>query len=85
MDLKEFVRERDEAFTRLIMEDDWAAVEAYMRKYELLEEMPKDPKVIRAAIYKAAQECTSLPPEVKAEAARKCRELGFRPTMFSGQ
>ena len=83
--LEDFTRERDEVFTRFVLEDDWQGVEAYMIKYELIDEAPKNPNVVKAAMYKAVQECRSIPAEVKAEAARKCREMGFRPTMFSGQ
>jgi len=83
--LEEFVRERDEVFTRFVLEDDWQAVEDYMIKYELIDEAPKNPNIVKAAVYKAVQECRNIPAEVKAEAARKCREMGFRPTTITGQ
>lgn len=41
--------------------------------------MPKDLKVKQAGIYKAVQECTNIPDEIKSKAVFKCMELGFNP------
>lgn len=81
MNLKKFVKSRDEAFTKFVMEDDWNAVLKHMKRYG--QEIPKNMnlEVAKAGIYKAVQECTNIPAEVKAEAARKCCLMGFRPTM----
>lgn len=43
--------------------------------------MPDDPRVMAAGIYKAVQEATNMPDEVKAKAAMKCVKLGFSPFM----
>ena len=45
-------------------------------------EIPTDEKIMKAGIYKAAQECKSIPKEVKKIAAEKCVALGFKPTMW---
>ena len=81
-ELKAFVKSRDKAFTAFVMDDDWDAVLKHLKKYGQYARLPKDENVAKAGIYKAVQECTNIPVEVKAEAARKCVLLGFRPTMF---
>ena len=80
--LRKFVRSRDEAFTRFVLDDDWDAVLKHFKKFGM--DLPTKEKetVAKAGVYKAVQECTNIPIEVKAEAARKCVLLGFRPTMF---
>ena len=79
--LKKFAKSRDAAFTAFVMNDDWDALMKHLKKYGA--EPPKSMKieVVKAGIYKAVQECTNIPAEVKAEAARKCCLMGFRPTM----
>ena len=44
--------------------------------------IPKDERVLKAGIYKGAQECTDIPDEVKAIAREKCIAIGFKPTMW---
>ena len=43
--------------------------------------MPENPNVMAAGIYKAVQEVTTIPDEVKDIAAMKCLKLGFSPIM----
>lgn len=80
--IKKFTKSRDKAFTAFVMNDDWDAVLNHLKKFGQYARLPQDEKVAKAGIYKAVQECTNIPVEVKAEAARKCVLLGFRPTMF---
>lgn len=75
--LSEFVKNRDEAFTRFVMNDDWKAIEAYCKKYFV--EIPKDKRIAQAGIYKAVQYCTGISEEVKTLAMQKCMEMGFNP------
>lgn len=75
--LKQFIKDRDEAFTRFVMNDDWKAVEEYCKKYFV--EIPKDKRIAHGGVYKAVQYCTDIPEEVKIKAMKKCIELGFNP------
>lgn len=79
-EIKRFVSDRDTAFIAAVTQDDWEPVRKYCRKYGV--KLPKDEDVMKAGIYKAVQECTNIPAEVKYEAAVKCRALGFKPTMW---
>ncbi len=79
---RKFTKSRDEAFTRFVLYDDWDAVLKHFKKYGL-DIPPKERETVaKAGVLKAVQECTKIPVEVKAEAAKKCILLGFRPTMF---
>lgn len=75
--MSRFSKERDKAFIKAVMEDDWEAVRKYSRKYGV--PIPKDRNVMKAGIYKAVQYCTDIPEEVKSVAMVKCLELGFSP------
>ena len=77
---RRFVIDRDRAFTAAVMEDDWQAVMMYLRKYGM--EIPDDERVLKGGIYKAVQECTNIPQDVKKLAAEKCIKMGFAPTMW---
>ena len=79
LEMKKFVKMRDEAFTEFVMEDKTEKLEAYCKKYQM--RIPLEKKTARAGIYKAVQECTNIPDEVKEVAKRKCIELGFYPYM----
>lgn len=79
VDMKEFVKDRDAAFTAFVMNDDWEPVREYCQMYGV--PMPDDPRVMAAGIYKAVQEITNMPDEVKVKAAMKCMKLGFSPYM----
>ena len=80
--LKTMAAERDEAFVDFVTTGSEEKLEAYLRKYKI--PMPRKPEVKAAAVYKAVQECTMIPEEVKQEARRKCVALGFKPTMCGG-
>lgn len=43
--------------------------------------MPENPDVMAAGIYKAVQEVTTMPEDIKVKAAIKCVQLGFEPLM----
>ncbi len=75
--MENFVIERDKVFISAVTEDDWEAVIEYAKKYGI--PIPKDKKIMMAGIYKAVQDCTKIPDEVKAVAMTKCLELGFHP------
>lgn len=83
-DMKRFVRDRDEAFIDFVETGSTVKVRKYCRKYGV--DMPKDKKVFAAGIYKAVQECTNIPQEIKDKAFTKCLELGFSPLInFGGE
>ena len=75
----DFAKERDTAFIKAVMDDDWSLVEKYCKKYGI--PMPEDTRTFKAGVYKAVQGCMSIPDEVKSEAMVKCMELGFNPFM----
>ena len=75
-----FVKDRNEAFTDFVLNDDLTKFKEYAKKYAI--QIPTSKKIIKAAVYKAVQECTDIPEEVKAIAAEKCIKLGFSPYMF---
>lgn len=77
--IKEFVKSRDDAFTRFVMNDDWGALYAHLRRYRQYADRPRDKRALAAAIYKGVQECTNIPAEVKAVAKQKRERLGFKP------
>lgn len=76
---KEFVEDRNRATTAAVMDDDWNAIREYCKKYGT--EVPKDETILKAGVYKACQEMTDMPYEVKKVAAQKCIKLGFSPFM----
>ena len=77
MNIKEFVHRRNEAFIAFVLHDDRKAVEKYCRDYGV--QMPDNPDVMAAGIYKAVQEVVDIPDDVKSKAAFKCMKLGFTP------
>lgn len=79
-DMKEFIKDRDSAMAAFVMEDDREPMRAYCEKYGV--SMPENPDVLAAGVYKAVQEITTMPDEVKKTAAWKCMELGFTPFMM---
>lgn len=78
-DMKSFVKDRDKAFTAFVMNDDWNAIKEYCINYGI--QMPDNPDVMAAGIYKAVQEVTTMPDDIKVKAAIKCMKLGFTPFM----
>lgn len=69
--------ERDKAFIKAVVDDDWQAVLIYSKKYCV--PVPKEINVMKAGIYKAVQYCTNIPEDVKVLAMEKCLQLGFYP------
>ena len=72
-----FSEERDKAFIKAVVDDDWKAVRKYSKKYGV--PVPKERKIMKAGVYKAVQYCTAIPEDVKALAMKKCLQLGFNP------
>ena len=77
--MNNFVKERDEAIKKAVLDDDWEPVKKYSIKYGV--PLPKSERVMKAGIYKACQECLNIPQEVKEVAYIKCINLGFEPYM----
>lgn len=75
--MKDFVKERDEAFIDFVRTGDATKVRSYCKKYGTT--IPKDEKVFAAGVYKAVQHCTNIPDDVKIIAMQKCVEIGFSP------
>ena len=80
--IKQTVKERDEAFTDFVLTGSGIKLKAYCRKYGV--RIPRSRKVFEAGIYKAVQYCTDIPEDVKNKAMIKCLELGFSPLMDFG-
>lgn len=76
-EMNKFVKERDEAFIELVMEDKTEKLFKYCIKYKIL--LPSNEKIMKTGIYKAVQECTTIPQNVKNIAKKKCIALGFKP------
>lgn len=79
MNLKKFLKDRKEAFTKAVMEDNWDYVRVYCDRYGV--SIPEDEKIMKAGIYKAVQACEDISKEVKDVAFIKCLKLGFSPLM----
>lgn len=77
IDIKQFVKERDDAFIDFVRTDNTKKILKYCKKYGIT--VPENRKVFKAGIYKAVQECTDIPEDVKALAMQKCLEIGFMP------
>lgn len=75
--MSSFVEERNAAFIDFVKTGDTKKVRKYCKKYGV--DMPKERKVFAAGIYKAVQQCTSIPEDVKVLAMQKCLEIGFNP------
>lgn len=75
--INRFLIDRKEALTKAVMEDNWDYVRVYCDRYGV--PIPKDERIMKAGIYKAVQECTDIPKDVKDVAFMKCLELGFSP------
>ena len=78
--LARLVKDRDSAFTHAVMTDDFKPVLSYCKRYGV--PIPKDKRVMQAGVYKAVQECISIPESVKVLAMEKCIGLGFQPTIW---
>lgn len=72
-----FADERDKAFIKAVVDDDWKAVRKYSKKYGI--PVSKNRNVMKAGVYKAVQYCTNIPEDIKVLAMQKCLQLGFSP------
>lgn len=72
-----YASERDAAFIKAVMDDDWKAVRRFAKKHQI--NIPKSRKALKAGIYKAVRYCTDIPEEVKDVAFTKCLMLGLSP------
>ena len=72
-----FAEERDKAFIKAVVDDDWEAIRKHSKKYGV--SVPKKRNVMKAGVYKAVQYCTNIPESVKVLAIQKCVQLGFSP------
>lgn len=79
MNLKQAVKERDEAFIDLVQTGSMKKLRKYARKYGVA--IPKSERVAKAGVYKAVQHCTNIPQEIKDKAFDECIKLGFSPYM----
>lgn len=77
MTIKQMIKMRDDALKAAVIKDDFSQI--YVYSIMLSIKIPKDEKVFKAGIYKAACECLNLSPEIRKKAAEKCIELGFKP------
>ena len=80
MSVHEYAEDRDAAFTAFVADGDFSHLDRLSEKWGT-RPVPHD-DVGAAAVYKAVQECTRIPDGVKADAMRKCVELGFSPWMW---
>lgn len=79
--MNNFIKERNEAFSDAVLKDEWEKVKKYAKKYGV--PLPKNKKVMKAAVYKAVQYCTDVSESVKKLAMLKCIMLGFNPLIES--
>ena len=73
----QFVKDRNEAMINAVMKDDWKGIKEFCKKYNINADVDK--KIMKAGVYKAVQEITDMPLEIKKTAYRKCVKLGFLP------
>lgn len=78
--IRKFSQERDAAFVDFVKTGNAERFLAFSKKYNM--EVPDDERIMAAGIYKAVQECTAIPYEVKEEAIKKCFALGFSPFIY---
>ena len=82
MDKKEiadYVKSRDEALIDFVMTDSMEKIDAHLEKYNPGLFKGVDLNIKKGSLYKAVQECTDIPEDVKATAFAKCSMLGFKP------
>ena len=80
MDIKAFVDERNQIFSDFVVTDNLSNVYLFCEIYHI--PIPADEAVLKAGVYKAVQECTDIPEDIKTMAREKCMALGFKPTMW---
>lgn len=78
----DYANARDAAFIAFVEDDNWEHIDNLLEQFDC----PKIPHTDTGAagVYKAIQECTRIPAEVKAKAMHKCTSLGFVPFMELG-
>lgn len=76
-------KERDAAFTEFVKTGDKTKLIIYCKRYGI--RMPKNETVQAAGVYKAVQQCTSIPDDVKKLAAEKCKALGMDSYTLGGK
>lgn len=81
MNVTEFVKDRNNAFISFVKTDDLSEFYKYADRYQL--SVPSDINITKAGIYKAVQECTDIPEDIKEIARKKCMELDFAPYICS--
>lgn len=79
VDMKSFLDDRNKAMIAFVENDDWGAIRDYCISYGV--DMPLNPDVMAAGVYKAVQEVTDIPKDIKVKAAIKCMKMGFEPFM----
>lgn len=83
MNLRQYSKDRDNAIIELVKTgslEEWYKV---AKKYGMM--FPKNERILKASLYKAAQACVNIPEEVKEKAAEECRALGMNPYIFGGK
>lgn len=75
--LTDYSIDRDNAFSAFVADGDFAHIDALCDKWGIYRLPHTDTGA--AAVYKAVQECTNIPADVKAEAFAQCAMLGFTP------
>ena len=80
MDTKAFYKERNQIFSDFVVTDNLSNVYLFCEIYHI--PIPADEAVLKAGVYKAVQECTDIPEDIKAMAREKYMALGFKPTMW---
>ena len=84
MNKKRFVKDRNKAFIKAVMYDDWASFLKFCEEYNLL--IPANVNILKAGVYKAVQQCSDISEDVKTTASIKCIDLGFNPFInFEGE
>lgn len=79
---KEFIKDRNNSLIEFVLNDDLKPIYKYCKKYNI--EIPKNEKVLKGGLYKAVQNITSIPEEIKVIAFDKCIELGMYPFLNYG-
>ena len=77
MNMRKFVKDRNEAFVEAVVNDNWNKLRKYSKKYGVA--APKNKAAMKAGVYKAVQYCKDIPEEIKLQAMQKCLEMGLNP------
>lgn len=82
MDIKDYVKERDEALTESIKKDSVEPFKAFIEKYKALGSYPDcfnlpSDEVIEISIRKMSLHCVKIPPEIKGLAVNWLLDRGY--------